>query len=92
MSSGQRFMTDLLVSSLMADGGLEAALSQAFRKETQEMEELRVRQIETVAKTKHEVQGTLSHWLQTQGMPPCVPSEKCSQTNLIRYSMSFMLR
>ena len=35
-------MTDLLVSSLMADGGLEAALSQAFRKETQEMEELKV--------------------------------------------------
>ena len=27
----------------MADGGLEAALSQAFRKETQEMEELKVR-------------------------------------------------
>ena len=38
-------MTDLLVSSLMADGGLEAALSQAFRKETQEMEELKVRMI-----------------------------------------------
>ena len=43
LSSGQRFMTDLLVSSLMADGGLEAALGQAFRKETQEMEERKVK-------------------------------------------------
>ena len=32
-------MTDLLVSSLMADGGLEMALDAAFRKETADMEE-----------------------------------------------------
>ncbi|ESO89418.1 hypothetical protein LOTGIDRAFT_218809 [Lottia gigantea] len=38
MSSGQRFMTDLLVSSLMADGGLESALSAAIKKEIQEIE------------------------------------------------------
>ena len=38
MSAGQRFMTDLLVSSLMADGGLENALNMAFRKEVQKAE------------------------------------------------------
>ena len=31
LSPGHRFMTDLLVSSLMADGGLEAALVAAIR-------------------------------------------------------------
>ena len=35
-------MTDLLVSSLMADGGLESALEVAFRKETQIIEEIKV--------------------------------------------------
>ena len=38
LSAGQRFMTDLLVSSLMADGGLESALDMAFRKETADCE------------------------------------------------------
>nr|XP_022328228.1 E3 ubiquitin-protein ligase HERC2-like isoform X2 [Crassostrea virginica] len=33
MSPGQRFMTDLLVSSLMADGGLESALEAAIKNE-----------------------------------------------------------
>uniref|UniRef100_W8AHF9 HECT-type E3 ubiquitin transferase n=1 Tax=Ceratitis capitata TaxID=7213 RepID=W8AHF9_CERCA len=33
-SSGHRFMTDLLVGSLMAEGGLETALKQAIRLET----------------------------------------------------------
>jgi len=42
MSPGQRFMTDLLVSSLMADGGLESALEAAIKKESQEIEEKRV--------------------------------------------------
>ena len=42
LTSGQRFMTDLLVSSLMADGGLESALEVAFRKETQEIDEVKV--------------------------------------------------
>ncbi|KAJ8297784.1 hypothetical protein KUTeg_024315 [Tegillarca granosa] len=41
MSPGQRFMTDLLVSSLMADGGLESALEAAIKKETKEIEEKR---------------------------------------------------
>ncbi|XP_055844671.1 probable E3 ubiquitin-protein ligase HERC2 isoform X2 [Episyrphus balteatus] len=35
-SSGHRFMTDLLVGSLMAEGGLEIALNQAIRSETSE--------------------------------------------------------
>lgn len=35
LSRGQRFMTELLVSSLMADGGLELSLENAFRTETQ---------------------------------------------------------
>ncbi len=35
-------MTDLLVSSLMADGGLETALNYTFRRETLDMEELKV--------------------------------------------------
>ena len=42
LSPGQRFMTDLLVSSLMADGGLETALDAACWKEAQDMEDLRV--------------------------------------------------
>jgi len=33
VSAGHRFMTDLLVSSLMADGGLEIALKAAFKGE-----------------------------------------------------------
>ena len=47
LSSGQRFMTDLLVSSLMADGGLESALEVAFRKETQLIEEMKVGDLES---------------------------------------------
>ena len=43
LSPGQRFMTDLLVSSLMADGGLETALYNAIKKETQEVEEIKVK-------------------------------------------------
>lgn len=39
MSTGQRFMTDLLVSSLMADGGLESSLNLAIKAEIQELEE-----------------------------------------------------
>lgn len=31
VSQGQHFMTDLLVSSLMADGGLEISLDAAIR-------------------------------------------------------------
>lgn len=42
MSTGQRFMTDLLVSSLMADGGLQSALQAAVKKETTEIEEKKV--------------------------------------------------
>ncbi|KAB7494648.1 E3 ubiquitin-protein ligase HERC2, partial [Armadillidium nasatum] len=38
MSSGRRFMIDLLVSSLMADGGLELALNDAIKFEIQEVE------------------------------------------------------
>ncbi|XP_076028585.1 E3 ubiquitin-protein ligase HERC2 isoform X2 [Oratosquilla oratoria] len=38
MSSGRRFMIDLLVSSLMADGGLEMALQAAIKFEVQEVE------------------------------------------------------
>ncbi|XP_064637694.1 E3 ubiquitin-protein ligase HERC2-like isoform X2 [Lineus longissimus] len=40
LSPGQRFMTDLLVSSLMADGGLESALDNAIKKETQKIEDM----------------------------------------------------
>ncbi|KAL5011340.1 hypothetical protein ScPMuIL_009891 [Solemya velum] len=39
MSHGQRFMTDLLVSSLMADGGLESALEAAIKYECQDLED-----------------------------------------------------
>ena len=39
-SSGRKFMTDLLVSSLMADGGLRAALKAAIRMEIKELEEV----------------------------------------------------
>ena len=42
MSCGQRFMTDLLVSSLMADGGLETSLNLAVKAEIKEFEEKKV--------------------------------------------------
>lgn len=42
MSPGQRFMTDLLVGSLMSDGGLESALYAAIRKEAQGLEDKKV--------------------------------------------------
>lgn len=37
VSYGHRFMTDLLVWSLMADGGLETALYEALRAEIAEL-------------------------------------------------------
>lgn len=43
MSSGQRFMTDLLVSSLMADGGLESSLHLAVKAEIKQLEEHKVK-------------------------------------------------
>ena len=42
VTAGQRFMTDLLVSSLMAGGGLETSLDTAFRKETQQVDDTKV--------------------------------------------------
>ena len=39
MSPGQRFMTDLLVGSLMADGGLEATLDASIKIEMRDIEE-----------------------------------------------------
>ena len=42
MSSGQRFMTDLLVSSLMADGGLETALQLAIKAEVKDKDDSKV--------------------------------------------------
>ena len=35
LSAGQKFMMDLLVSSLMTDGGLELSLEVAFKQELQ---------------------------------------------------------
>ena len=43
MSTGQRFMTDLLVTSLMADGGLETALNMAIKAEIKSMDQSKVR-------------------------------------------------
>lgn len=37
ISCGHRFMTDLLVWSLMADGGLEMALAEALKSEMSEL-------------------------------------------------------
>lgn len=39
---GRKFMTDLLVNSLMAEGVLESALCAAIKVEIQEMDELKV--------------------------------------------------
>ena len=38
MTPGRRFMMDLLVGSLMADGGLESALDAAVHSEVRELE------------------------------------------------------
>ncbi|XP_052077229.1 E3 ubiquitin-protein ligase HERC2-like isoform X2 [Mytilus californianus] len=48
MSPGQRFMTDLLVGSLMSDGGLESALYAAIRKEAQGIEDKKDREKDCV--------------------------------------------
>ncbi len=45
MTPGRRFMMDLLVGSLMADGGLESALHAAIRAEVREMESLKEKDI-----------------------------------------------
>ena len=45
MTPGRRFMMDLLVGSLMADGGLESALYAAIRAEMREMESLKEKDI-----------------------------------------------
>lgn len=42
LGSGRRFMMDLLVGSLMADGGLESSLQTAIKVEIQDMEDARV--------------------------------------------------
>lgn len=41
LASGQRFMMDLLVGSLMADGGLESSLQTAIKVEIQDIEDTR---------------------------------------------------
>eukprot|EP00058_Branchiostoma_floridae_P025861 XP_002611351.1 hypothetical protein BRAFLDRAFT_73256 [Branchiostoma floridae] len=46
MTPGRRFMMDLLVSSLMADGGLESALAAAIKTEMQEIEGMKEKELE----------------------------------------------
>uniref|UniRef100_T1IYS2 HECT-type E3 ubiquitin transferase n=1 Tax=Strigamia maritima TaxID=126957 RepID=T1IYS2_STRMM len=46
VTSGRRFMTDLLVSSLMADGGLEIALQAAIKVEVQDLEEMKEKELD----------------------------------------------
>ncbi|GFN81530.1 E3 ubiquitin-protein ligase herc2-like, partial [Plakobranchus ocellatus] len=50
MSSGQRFMTDLLVTSLMADGGLETALNMAIKAEVKSMDQSKEKESEMCLK------------------------------------------
>ena len=45
-------MTDLLVSSLMADGGLKTALKGAIRMEIKELEEVAEKEVSEAAKDK----------------------------------------
>ncbi|UYV60264.1 HERC2 [Cordylochernes scorpioides] len=45
-SLGCQFMTDLLVRSLMADGGLESSLLTAIKVENQELEEIKEKEVE----------------------------------------------
>ena len=45
MTTGRRFMMDLLVGSLMADGGLESALYAAIRAEVRQMESQREKDV-----------------------------------------------
>ena len=51
-STGRKFMTDLLVSSLMADGGLKTALKGAIRMEIKELEEVAEKEVSEAAKDK----------------------------------------
>lgn len=45
INPGRQFMTELLVGSLMADGGLESSLLTAIKVEIQEMEEIREKEV-----------------------------------------------
>ena len=45
MTPGRRFMMDLLVGSLMADGGLESALHAAIKAEIRQMESQREKDV-----------------------------------------------
>ena len=49
-SAGRKFMTDLLVSSLMADGGLKTALKAAIRMEIKELEEVAEKEVTDAGK------------------------------------------
>ena len=62
LSPGQRFMTDLLVSSLMADGGLENALDIAFRKETSKVEE-KLQVVKIIQSTTLEGKTEFESWV-----------------------------
>uniref|UniRef100_A0A2C9K806 HECT-type E3 ubiquitin transferase n=1 Tax=Biomphalaria glabrata TaxID=6526 RepID=A0A2C9K806_BIOGL len=50
MSTGQRFMTDLLVSSLMSDGGLETALNLAIKAEVKGMDDAKEKESDQKSK------------------------------------------
>ncbi|XP_021378315.1 E3 ubiquitin-protein ligase HERC2-like isoform X2 [Mizuhopecten yessoensis] len=66
MSPGQRFMTDLLVSSLMADGGLQSALDAAVKKEMLEIEEKKEKDRENGDVDSEKSEETKSEDLQTE--------------------------
>ena len=78
MSSGQRFMTDLLVSSLMADGGLETSLNLAVKAEIKELEEKKVSWLTSVC-----VCVCCVH--------PCEKESKPVATNCIFSALTFAL-
>ncbi|XP_076870833.1 LOW QUALITY PROTEIN: E3 ubiquitin-protein ligase HERC2 [Brachyhypopomus gauderio] len=75
VSPGRRFMIDLLVSSLMADGGLESALSAAITAEIQDIEakkeaqkEKEIDEQEADASTQHRCRTTLDKDLINTGI------------------------
>ncbi|XP_074649618.1 E3 ubiquitin-protein ligase HERC2-like [Tubulanus polymorphus] len=82
LSAGQRFMTDLLVSSLMADGGLESALTSAIKRETQKVEEIMEK--ESVEADERDKVGMATNELKTQEHALDVQNDEESSISLLQ--------
>ncbi|XP_033111225.1 E3 ubiquitin-protein ligase HERC2-like [Anneissia japonica] len=81
MTPGRRFMMDLLVSSLMADGGLESALYAAIRTEMKDLESMKEKEIAEEAKEGDTSEGRK---MRTRGVEEGGHEEICTSIPLLQ--------